>query len=278
MPLAPLPEQPKQREIEYDMKILIVDDDPIGRTIVHRIVQRAGHQPLEAANGVEALALVEQEDPDVLITDLRMPLMHGVDLITAVRNSEQHRAMPIICLSGLNDRDAIAHLAAIGINEYLLKPVRAHDLTQRLEAIASTHAKWKSRREAPSQPATTPVAYVVDPQADSRGGIAAMLAAEFTVVELDGGQACVKYVQQAATPPAAAFIAQGLGLFSEGQLAIVLRRIATERSWPPPTIVLLADSSTVAAGAVPSFDAVADRENPSGVMDVFRAVRAAQSP
>lgn len=89
----------------------------------------------EAPDGEIALPMIRDEKPDILITDIRMPFMDGLQLCREVR-----RVMPwiqIIILSGYNDFDFAKQAISLGVKEYLLKPIRPSDLMQVLERIAS---------------------------------------------------------------------------------------------------------------------------------------------
>ncbi|HEY4305026.1 MAG TPA: response regulator [Gemmatimonadaceae bacterium] len=128
------------------MKILICDDDPIIRMFVQRAVEQASHEAVLAEHGREALDCLESEDPDLLITDLQMPELDGFGLVKAIRGLPRFCDMPILCLSSVNDRDAIASLIEQGIAGYLLKPVRPSDFVDRLHSVTSRARTWKTSR------------------------------------------------------------------------------------------------------------------------------------
>lgn len=128
------------------MKILIADDDAVLRGFVQRIVEHAMHDAILANDGREALELLQREDPDVLITDLFMPELDGFGLIEAVRGLPQHKQMPIICLSSANKREDIARIIALGVSDYVLKPVRPFDLAERIRAVTTRTHGWKTNR------------------------------------------------------------------------------------------------------------------------------------
>lgn len=133
------------------MKILIADDDAIMRGFVQRVVEHASHDALLAPDGREALALVQSADPDLLITDFFMPEMDGCALVEAIRALPHHKRLPVICLSSLREREDIAKLIALGISDYVLKPVRPLDLADRIRMVLLREGGWKNgrRRETP---------------------------------------------------------------------------------------------------------------------------------
>lgn len=79
--------------------ILVVDDEPDLRYILHRIFTRAGHDVTEAGNGAAALEAVRQVRPDLVVTDMMMPVMGGVELIRRLRADPATSAIPILSVS-----------------------------------------------------------------------------------------------------------------------------------------------------------------------------------
>jgi two-component system response regulator ResD len=132
------------------MKILIADDDAVMRAFVQRVVEHSSHDAVVAENGRDALDLVQREDPDLLITDLCMPEMDGFALVEELQKLPRHSLLPVICLSSLNSREDIARLIALGISDYVLKPVKPFDLAERIRTVSLRTAGWKrGRRNTP---------------------------------------------------------------------------------------------------------------------------------
>lgn len=80
------------------MKILVAEDDLVTREILKRVLMPLADAIVEASNGVEALELIETEDPDFLFTDLQMPLLDGLAVVEAVRGSKSRSKLPIVCI------------------------------------------------------------------------------------------------------------------------------------------------------------------------------------
>jgi CheY-like chemotaxis protein len=102
-------------------RILVVDDEPDLRFVLRRIFARAGHEVSEAGDGAAALASVQVSAPDLVVTDMMMPVMGGVDLIRALRADPATAAIPILAVSG------DAHLA-VGADAALAKPYQCAEL------------------------------------------------------------------------------------------------------------------------------------------------------
>ncbi|MEU4558877.1 response regulator [Actinoplanes sp. NPDC023936] len=96
-------------------RILVVDDEPDLRFILRRILTRAGHEVTEAGDGATALTSVQETAPDLVVTDMMMPVMSGVELIRALRADPVTTAIPILVISG------DAHLA-VDADAALAKP------------------------------------------------------------------------------------------------------------------------------------------------------------
>lgn len=114
-------------------RILIVDDARLQRSSLSNLVRDEGHQPVVAANGTEALQIVQQETPDCIISDLTMPEMGGLELLATLR--DRGVDLPVVIVTAdvqHTTREQCLRLGAAGI---LNKPVRSADLREKLQHI-----------------------------------------------------------------------------------------------------------------------------------------------
>ena len=81
-------------------RILVVDDEPDQRFLLRRIFERAGHEVDDAGNGAAALQAVRESAPDLVVTDVMMPVMDGVELICCLRANPATARLPILAASG----------------------------------------------------------------------------------------------------------------------------------------------------------------------------------
>jgi CheY-like chemotaxis protein len=102
-------------------RILVVDDEPDLRFILRRCFERAGHEVVDAGHGAAALEVVRGRLPDLVVTDMMMPVMSGVELIERLRADPTTAAIPIVAVSG------DPHLAGAA-DAILDKPVLATDI------------------------------------------------------------------------------------------------------------------------------------------------------
>jgi len=118
------------------ISVLIVDDDPTNRAVCKGCLERAGYRVREAVDGCDALAQVRAVLPDVILMDVMMPKMDGLECTRELRADPDTRDIPIIIVSALaRTEDILAGLKA-GADEYLSKPVRASELTLRVQSMA----------------------------------------------------------------------------------------------------------------------------------------------
>ena len=138
---APLPtsEAPAEPAAVEHATVLVVEDDPLVRTMARRSLVEAGFDVLEAANGREALALlIDHEEVDAVLTDLAMPELGGQEL--AERLSKLRPGLPVVFMSGYTDDDLTRRgLLAAGI-PYLEKPFSPDALGRMLRAVLSQAA------------------------------------------------------------------------------------------------------------------------------------------
>lgn len=109
-------------------RILVVDDEPDLRFLLRRVFEAAGHEVLEAANGSDALATVRRSPPDLVVTDVMMPVMNGTELIRRMRGDPTMRGIPIVAVSGHG------HLAA-DADAVVAKPFQPHMLLAAVNAL-----------------------------------------------------------------------------------------------------------------------------------------------
>src|SRR5712691_4343450 len=113
-------------------RILLAEDEVVLRDFVSRNLHARGFQVLEASNGLEALALWEREDPHLLILDIMMPRMDGLEVCRRVR---EHSAVPIIVLTALDAESDKVTALDMGADDYLTKPFGVEELLARVRAV-----------------------------------------------------------------------------------------------------------------------------------------------
>lgn len=111
------------------MRVLFIEDDPMNRRVVRDMLQVAGVEMAEAERGDIGLAMVEEDAYDLLLVDLRMPGMDGLEVIRRVRaRTDEKATVPIIVVTADTAVDLRDQCAAIGADDFLQKPVAMNAL------------------------------------------------------------------------------------------------------------------------------------------------------
>jgi DNA-binding response OmpR family regulator len=118
-------------------RVLVIDDDPSLQSLVGMLLGRVGIQITSAETAVEGIRLLNEEDFDILILDLMLPDMDGLDLLKALRQDNRFDNLPVLILSARADPEAIRNGLAAGADGYLTKPYLPHSLTQRVTSMLS---------------------------------------------------------------------------------------------------------------------------------------------
>jgi CheY-like chemotaxis protein len=116
-------------------RILVVDDNPFNREVLSRRLQRQGHTVAEAVNGHEALDMLAAHHFDLVLLDIVMPEMNGMDVLARLKADEKLRHLPVIMISALRDIDNVVHCLKIGADDYLPRPYNATILRARVDAL-----------------------------------------------------------------------------------------------------------------------------------------------
>ncbi len=101
---------------------LVVDDSKVVRTVARRIVEEIGFEVIEAENGEKAVEACEAAMPDAIMLDWNMPVMNGLEFITALRKMPGGDAPKVIFCTTENDMAHIVEAMSMGANEYIMKP------------------------------------------------------------------------------------------------------------------------------------------------------------
>lgn len=115
-------------------KILCIDDEEDLRQDIVEELQDAGYEVLEAANGKEGLQVILNDGPDLVVSDITMPVMDGYELISSLRqNYPKYDDMPFIFLSALADKENVLKGMKVGSDDYITKPIDFDILLAKVE-------------------------------------------------------------------------------------------------------------------------------------------------
>lgn len=114
--------------------VLVVDDDPVTRSILSRTLEEKGHQVTTAEDGPQALELVRSEAVDVILLDVLMPKMDGYQMLERLKSDPKKRHIPVIMVTGLDDIGSAVRCIELGADDYLSKPIDPVLLGARINA------------------------------------------------------------------------------------------------------------------------------------------------
>ena len=119
----------------HPRKILLVDDSPFVLELLKHVLESENYCVTTAQNGLDAFKLALQEIPDLVITDLSMPEMNGIELVNKLKHELSTRFIPVILLTGEGDLDSEAASFDAGADEYLMKPIEPKRLILRVNRL-----------------------------------------------------------------------------------------------------------------------------------------------
>lgn len=121
-------------------RILVVDDEVGALTLIGIMLDRGGFEVLKAQSAAQALSLLERESVDLIILDIMMPLMDGIELCAAIRQMPRFAQTPILILSSRSDSDSVIRAMDAGATSYLPKPILHHDLVSKVRSLLNLNA------------------------------------------------------------------------------------------------------------------------------------------
>jgi DNA-binding response OmpR family regulator len=117
--------------MEY--KILVVDDEEPVRDLLKDFLEDQGHTVVIASSGDEALLSAEKENPQLIVLDVRMPGLNGIETCAALRANEKTRRIPIILATAF--RDVLEEALAAGVDDFVTKPFHLAELLHRVQCL-----------------------------------------------------------------------------------------------------------------------------------------------
>jgi len=129
-------------------KVLIVDDEIMIRTIMRATLENDGFEVVEAADGETACRLFGEENPDVVVSDVLMPVMDGFELCRRLRAQPQSEHTPILVATGLDDEASIRTAYEVGATDFTAKPINWAVLNHRVRYVLRAARAFQNLRES----------------------------------------------------------------------------------------------------------------------------------
>ncbi len=128
-------EQVEAAAVSAEPLVMVVDDSITVRKVSERLLKRNEMRTISAKDGVDALAALEEQIPDVMLLDIEMPRMDGYELATHIRNSDRLKDIPIIMITSRTGEKHKQRAMEIGVNVYMGKPFTESDLLENIHAL-----------------------------------------------------------------------------------------------------------------------------------------------
>ncbi len=114
--------------------ILAVDDNAIVLTRISNTLSN-DYEVVTVNSGMRALRYLKEEKPDLILMDIKMAQMDGIETLREIRTMEDREDIPVIMLTGVEDKDVVVESAKLGIDDYILKPFYSDELLKRIRRV-----------------------------------------------------------------------------------------------------------------------------------------------
>ena len=119
------------------MKVLIVDDEEMAIKLVEHQMKLDGFEVITSTDGREAMDLIKSQEPDLVISDIMMPFMSGLELLELIK--AEQKKIPVILVSALDDVEVIQTAIGMGADDFVIKPVKMDELSLRIKRVLANH-------------------------------------------------------------------------------------------------------------------------------------------
>jgi CheY-like chemotaxis protein len=122
-------------------KVLIAEDNAVNRELLRELLEVRGYAVVEACDGKEALDMIEQAQPDILLLDIGMPVLDGFAIVRALRENPRFATLPALAVTAYAMQGDREKILSSGFDGYLSKPVNARSLAEELDRLLGKRDK-----------------------------------------------------------------------------------------------------------------------------------------
>lgn len=134
-----------------DLKILVVDDLFPNLYLMEAILEDAGYKTITASSGKEALEKTNSEIPDLILLDIMIPDMNGIEILERIKSNEKTSHIPVIMVSALREIDIFIDALSRGAIDYIKKPIEQKVLLTKIEMVLFTNEVKNKNSENPDR-------------------------------------------------------------------------------------------------------------------------------
>lgn len=208
------------------MRILVSSVDIERLSELKRIAHKAGHELVEAANGLDALDLLTREPVDAIMVDERLPLMGAVEMLSLLREAQEYRHLPVTVFSDSGAEQVIRRLVELGVNDIILTPLAPARFSVRIESVLESLKTARpgadeQRRRMSGRPAAQQTALIADGDAEYCALFEKAAGTRCQFVTAASGAKALEICR--TTAPTIVFVGSNLGIIGRDRLAAQLR-------------------------------------------------------
>jgi CheY-like chemotaxis protein len=129
------------------MKVLIAEDNPVNRELLRELLEMRGYEVFEACDGIQALTMVKEVSPDLLVLDIGMPGLDGYGVIRKIRSHPGHANLPVLAATAYAMRGDREKVLEAGFDGYISKPINPTELKQEVDRLivkSSVRKAWSA--------------------------------------------------------------------------------------------------------------------------------------
>jgi two-component system, chemotaxis family, chemotaxis protein CheY len=183
------------------MRILLVDDSLTIRTLIRRsLAQVRDAEIVEAANGVDALTQISRRRFDLVVLDMNMPVMDGLEALEALRAAPDYATLPVVMLTSEKNEALVRRLVELRITDFLSKPLSPDVLTQRLTRVIDRLREGDRPPVMGAEQQAGRRTLVVEQDPDRRHFLMTALAGHYTLTEADSAAAALQVCMAESAP------------------------------------------------------------------------------
>jgi len=131
------------------ISVLVAEDNPVNRELLRELLEVQGYNVMEAADGQEALRMIEVNHPECLLLDIGMPVLDGFAVMRKIRENPGFATLAVLAVTAYAMQSDRENILNAGFDGYLSKPINARDLANEIECLLR---KRKGQNTAPDQP------------------------------------------------------------------------------------------------------------------------------
>jgi DNA-binding response OmpR family regulator len=135
--------------MKSSLHILVVDSDATMRALLEKVLVREGYNVRTAEDGEEALTLIRQEPVDIVVADMKLPRLSGLELLRIIRREAKNTGIVLIATRG--DLHSVKDALLLGVDEYLVRPFKSHEVSLVVDRVYWRIISEHSRKSTAGQ-------------------------------------------------------------------------------------------------------------------------------